>query len=828
MWLNLFKGVVVSMAILSKVGTVTTEQPKFHKLSQIYQSTKNLVARKLFDQGWLLYIIGFFLGRAIILSSLSPFALAFLATTIITRKQSAFYVFLFLSIGAISVNLPQTFYIISSGLILMFIYKLFLQKMARVTGPVIAATLVSSVLGRGSYYLIDGNIVMYDTAILATEAVLSAFLIMIYLQSFPYLSNKRPALKVKVEEIICLVILSTAVLTGLVGLSISGIGLEQVGSKYFVLLSAFIAGATVGSAIGVIVGLMLSLVSTFHLYQVSLLALAGLLGGLLKVTNKYGVVVGMFVATTLIGLYQVDMISFQQLLIEASIAAGVFILTPKSLIKKVAAFVPGTEEEKEAQEQYVKKVRNATAERVERFSEMFQALSHSFAYYDLEQKNVEAPSEVDEYLSRVSEKTCQTCIKKHQCWVNNFDRTYNVLHDTMESIENHDVSQMNLNVGKLKNFCIKQDQMVDQMRYELSFYQANKRLKQQVKESRKFVSEQLNGVSEVMNNFAKEILKERQEHDWHEEEVKRMIQQLNLNLDRLELYSIDQGNVDIEMTLHFNEYHGEGEKLIAPILSELFGESIVVESEDPVDARSGYRTFNFASIKRYQLTTGVAHAAKNGNFLSGDSYVMLELGKSRYAVAISDGMGNGERAYLESSETLKLLKQILQSGINERVAIQSINSILSLRTSDEIYATLDLAIIDLQEPRANFLKIGASISYIIRSGSVYPVEGSNVPIGILDEFDVEPVNESLKDGDILVMVSDGLLETTRLEENREVWLKRKLKDLETDDPQEIADIILEEVVRSNQNQILDDMTVLVTRIEKSKPKWASFAYPKSV
>nr|WP_279402006.1 hypothetical protein [Piscibacillus salipiscarius] len=114
----------------------------------------------------------------------------------------------------------------------------------------------------------------------------------------------------KVEEIICLVILATAVITGFVGLSVTGVGLEQVGSKYFVLLSAFIAGATVGSAIGVIVGLMLSLVSTFHLYQVSLLALAGLLGGLLKVTNKYGVILGMFVATVLIGMYQVDVLRF--------------------------------------------------------------------------------------------------------------------------------------------------------------------------------------------------------------------------------------------------------------------------------------------------------------------------------------------------------------------------------------------------------------------------------------------------------------------------------------------------------------------------------------
>lgn len=98
--------------------------------------------------------------------------------------------------------------------------------------------------------------------------------------------------------------------------------------------------------------------------------------------------------------------------------------------------------------------------------------------------------------------------------------------------------------------------------------------------------------------------------------------------------------------------------------------------------------------------------------------MIKELGKSRYALAISDGMGNGERAYQESSETLRLLQQILNSGISEEVAIQSINSILSLRTSDEIYATLDLAIVDLQQPYVNFLKIGATVSYILRGSSI--------------------------------------------------------------------------------------------------------------
>lgn len=811
------------MDILQKSEVLTADE-RTRKSSQKGQSLRQFIVKQLFEEGWLLNIISFFLGRAIVLTSLSPFSVAFLAAAIILKRQSAFTIFIFLSLGALSANLSQAVYVITACITLMFIYKLFLSKTKRLSFALMAAAMVSSAVGRGLYYLIyDGQAEVYDYIILGVESFLAAFLVMIFIQSFPYLSSNDSNIKVKVEDIICIVILMTAVLTGFFGLSIFGVGFEQVGSKYFILLSSFIAGATVGSAIGVIVGLMLSLVSTLNLYQVSLLALAGLLGGLLKSTNKAGVVVGLFVAAILVGLYGIEYVTFQQLMIESAIAAIIFLMTPKAWMKKLAAFVPGTEEQKDAHEQYAKKVRNITAERVEKFSEMFQALSHSFAYYDQDQKKNDSTSEIDEYLSRVTEKTCQTCLKKHRCWVNQFDQTYSVLQNTMQSIENNDLSELNLNSSKLKNFCIKHDQMIDQMRYELSFYQANKRLRQQVKESRKFVSEQLNGVSEVMNNFAKEIVKERKEYETHEIEIRSMLNKLHLNIEQIELYSIDEGNVEIEMTLYFHDYHGEGEKIIAPMLSDLFKETIIVERETPYEIRNGYRTFIFSSIKRYQLTNGVAHAAKNGQFLSGDSYLMLELGKSRYALAISDGMGNGERAYIESSETLRLLKQILQSGINEQVAIQSINSILSLRTSDEMYATLDLAIIDLQTPQVNFLKIGAMVSFIIRATSIYPIEASNIPIGILEDFDVEPVSELLKDGDILVMISDGVLETTNVNENKEVWLKHVLKRLETKDPQAIADIVLEEVIRSNSGAILDDMTVLVTKIEKSKPKWATFS-----
>ncbi|WP_353626480.1 SpoIIE family protein phosphatase [Bacillus sp. JCM 19041] len=191
-------------------------------------------------------------------------------------------------------------------------------------------------------------------------------------------------------------------------------------------------------------------------------------------------------------------------------------------------------------------------------------------------------------------------------------------------------------------------------------------------------------------------------------------------------------------------------------------------------------------------------------------------------------MGNGEKAYLESSETLALLQKVLQSGIEETVAIKSVNSILSLRNTEEMFSTLDLAMIDMQDAHVKFLKIGSTPSFIKRGDRVIKVEAGNLPMGILHEFEVEVVSEQLKPGDLLIMCSDGVFDAKRQVENKEQWMKRIISEIETEDAQEVADMILEKVIRSDHGPIIDDdMTVVVTQLKRNIPKWTSIPiHPK--
>lgn len=776
----------------------------------------------LFEKGWLFFIVGFLLGRAVILSAVSPFAIAFLATIWVVHKKNSAKVIIAVLLGALSYSMMHGVFILLGALVFLCLAAIFGDlKKQQIRLPVYV--FISTVAPRIFLYTMMGQLTPYEWLLIAVEGVLGTILILIFMQSIPLLSLKRYKPTLKNEEIVCMIILIASILTGTVGWEIYGANVEQILSRYFVLLLAFVGGAAIGSTVGVVAGLILSLANVANLYQMSLLAFSGLLGGLLKDGRKPAVSVGLIVGTCLISIYG-DSGTLNQSLIESGIAASLFFLTPASLFTRLSRYIPGTEEYTNEQEQYLQKVRNVTAKRVEQFSDVFEALSKSFkASEDFLFDEEDEKRETDYFLSQVTEKTCQTCFMKDKCWRQQFDQTYNI----MEAIKNDITAGYELDrllVRNFENHCVKSRKVIDTMRDEMKLFEANQRLKKQVIDSKRLVADQLQGVSEVMEDFAKEILKERIQHEQQEGQIINALKHMGISLEKLDIYQLEKGSVDIEMNVLFQNYRGEAAKLIAPVLSDILKEMIIVKEEDISPFPNGSCYLAFGSAKEFVVETGIASAAKDGGLISGDSYTTMELGTGKYAVAISDGMGNGKRANEESGETLRLLQQILQTGIPERVAIKSINSILSLRSTDEMFATLDLAVINLHSAAVRFLKIGSTPSYIKRGDEIIDVQASNLPMGIIQEFDVDIVSEQLRSDDLLIMMSDGIFEAPKLVDDIDLWLKTKIRAIETDDPQEMADLLLEEVIRTQKGVIADDMTILVAKVARNKPKWAAISY----
>ncbi len=339
------------------------------------------------------------------------------------------------------------------------------------------------------------------------------------------------------------------------------------------------------------------------------------------------------------------------------------------------------------------------------------------------------------------------------------------------------------------------------------------------------MAEQLSGVSQVMEDLAKEIKREGQELFMQEEQIRSALEELGLSIHSIDIISLDEGNVEIEIIHQYTKGFDECRKIIAPLLSDILGENIAVKNEQLLEQKGGYSAVLLGSAKEYEVETGIAGAAKGGDLLSGDSFSTVELGNGKFAVALSDGMGNGERARAESSTALSILQQLLQSGMDEKLAIKSLNSILMLRSSDEVFATVDVALIDQYSANTTFMKIGSTPSFIKRGNDVIAVTANNLPVGIVQDMDIDLVSVSLKHGDILIMVTDGIYDAPGHAVNKEMWMKRMISEIEADSPQEFADVLLERVVRYHHGDIYDDMTVVVARIDKFQPEWATFSWP---
>lgn len=798
----------------------------FEKTQQAFQRTVQKFGAKfqsvMFNVGLLYIFIGFLLGRAVILTEILPFALPYFGVMMLIKKDKAFIGAAALVAGGVTVSLETSIFI-AANVFLFFIYhkifSFFIKEQLKILPLLIFLSVLSSRLVFS--FVLDGAITPYNGLMAGVESGLSFILTLIFLQSIPLITANKYKQTLKVEEIICLMILIASVMTGFVGVSYMHFQAEHIFSRYMVLLFAFIGGSSIGCTVGVVTGLILSLANVGNLYQMSLLAFSGLLGGLLKEGKKIGAAIGLIIGSMLLSLYGEGSADLTTTLGESLIAILLFFLTPKKITSSLSKHIPGTNEHAQEQQLYARKVRDVTANRVDQFSKVFLALSESFATFYEKSDEGDEQHEIDMFLSTVTEKTCQNCYKKEKCWVQNFSTTYDLMSQIMtETTKNK--YQTNRKLKKeLQKHCSKPKQVEEAIDQEISLFQANQKLKQQVQESRRLVAEQLMGVSQVMEDFSKEIKRERENHFHQEEQILDALQNFGVEITNVDIYSLEQGNVDIEMSIPYCQGHGECEKIIAPMLSDILEEPIIVKHEECALYPNGFCHVSLGSSKTYKIETGAAHAAKGGGLVSGDSYSMIDLGVGKYAIAISDGMGNGVRAHFESNETIKLLEKILQSGIDEKVAIKTVNSILSLRTTDEMFSTLDLAIVDLQDAHCKFLKIGSTPSFLKRGEKVMKVQASNLPMGIIDELEVDIVGEQLKAGDLLIMMSDGIFEGPKHVENHDLWMKRKISELRTDDPQEVADLIMEEVIRTRAGKIEDDMTIVVAKLDHNSPKWAS-------
>ena len=146
-----------------------------------------------------------------------------------------------------------------------------------------------------------------------------------------------------------------------------------------------------------------------------------------------------------------------------------------------------------------------------------------------------------------------------------------------------------------------------------------------------------------------------------------------------------------------------------------------------------------------------------------------------------------------------------------------INSILVLRSTDDSFATIDISVMDLYEGEVEFCKVGAAPTFIKREDYVEAIRAATLPAGILSEVEVELIHKKVNNGDLVIMLSDGIIDSFKHCQDSVKEVQNLLQNMDTKNPQKMADDLMDAALSHCQDkEPEDDMLVLVSKIWRSK------------
>lgn len=666
-----------------------------------------------------------------------------------------------------------------------------------------------------------------DLLLHITLAVLSVIFYKIFVNSLVVIQEITDRRAFSIEEIIGASLLVSIACSVFGNLSIFGLSIRNILSIFMVLLLGWRNGVLIGTTAGVTIGVTLGIIAQNDPIIVAEYAVAGMIAGLFNKYGKIGVVAGFVIGNgILIYVAKGDTSNFT--MFKEILVAAIGLLA-------VPNWVGIDIEELNPKENYFPSFKNNRLSQGEETVNQLNMVSETI-------KDIADTYELDSTAEEAKKKNKNTFITE---LLNNLDGLEdNLLYDDISNTKNGIVDEIFevlidkqemtakdlINVfAKFDNYIVTLDNKkikkeIEQIVKAINFaYKTSKKdfiWEEKVKSNKKNVQAQLDGVSKAISSIAVKIEKENNTKDTYIDQKKKII-------DMLEIKGIFVENLEIttkEKRTYIELYLTEDSKIsenkdiekIQAVLEKNLDEKLMInEVKTKRLNKQGKRVFCYMSADKYLLQIGQDSKIKNGSPVSGDSILQIRLNDGKYLMAISDGMGSGPEARKSSQIAIKMLERLLMSGFDKNTSIDLINTTI-MNANEEIFATLDIMIIDLFNGKVEFIKNGACPTYVKNGNSVHIIKSLSLPAGILKDINLTTYDKDIENQDIFVMCSDGILDANVEYKNKELWVKYLLEDIETTSVQKIADLILNEAVDNSYGVTKDDMSLIVCKLILNK------------
>lgn len=398
-------------------------------------------------------------------------------------------------------------------------------------------------------------------------------------------------------------------------------------------------------------------------------------------------------------------------------------------------------------------------ERIRELSDAFGELAGAFFELSERRRNP-GGTELRRIADKVSDEICASCPERRRCWELEYDSTLNAFCRLAAAAAN----------GSKNVFKAPRDLPAGCERGELLRLRAAEVASESLR--RTLCDERLSlfacdyrAIASILADAAKEDERENRKNDDLTARVSRKFAELGIRAARVDVFGerrlrIDAAGVDLSRCrMKISELHRALESTtgapLTPPAIEPTGDGMVMRMR---------------SRHRISAEFSAARGAPDRE-ICGDAVIKTENDSGLFYVCICDGMGRGSEAAFTAAVCGVFLRRMLAAGNGVEVSMRLLNSIIRGKGGDECSAGVDILEVDLITGRAALYKGGAAPSYLRRGDKIYSLSTPSVPLGIIGELDAGKTEFAVEPGDVIFMVSDGILSGTDEDEGGSyVWL----------------------------------------------------------
>lgn len=613
-----------------------------------------------------------------------------------------------------------------------------------------------------------------------------------------YPTNRGQALSYQTQIAYAVVLAVT--MMALFNIEWGGISPGRIAAAYVVLLAGRCGKLSGGCSVGILMGVSLLLTAPQNIYLANAYALGGLLSALYAKKGKLIPAVLLLVSVTVVSVLSGNEITVLLSVYESLSACILFLLTPPLVEASVEGWFFKGQPLPE-----VLSARQGAAFKLDCAAKAMVEVAGTVDAVSEQLSGLGAP-ELGSAYRRATDTVCRSCKQKLNCWETHFQDTMDSLNCLTPTLQRETVPKTEDLSGYLSTHCIHPQEILRAVVAGYREYTVRESAFCRLQELRSVVNDQFSGTAQLLRELSLQFYEPEYFDTDTENKVRATLEKQNITLQNITCRVNSHGRMVVELSLAGN-YESKNAEAFCKKIGEICGRSF---SAPVLEHAAGTTRVSFSERHAFRVKVGFSQIVCKGEKLCGDAVELFEDSNGRQVAVLSDGMGSGGGAAVDSAMAAGLAVRMIKAGFGYESMLKMINTALMVKSEDESLATLDIAVINLFTGDLEILKAGAGASLLFSRERISYLADSSLPLGILHELTFARTKDRLVDGDILIIMSDGV-------SNGEChWLENTVRDynIAVDTPQELSRQIAVEAQKHQGENEKDDITVVVLQVEK--------------